>query len=164
MLPLWELWATLDKLLPFDRKEQDLTYILERQKNEKPHYDSEQVYASFADFPADVVCLLGLGQETPQSEEPPKGERDGSEQVKRGDLTNCMEVPLPQGVKERIRACKSPTELAEVIRFLLYIGIFVLFTWASRLIRGLLFFLNIQSPTCRGQKNSRLLIPFRKKS
>jgi len=136
MLPLWELWATLEKLLPFDNKEQDITYILERQKAQKaasssPSEVEPAVYSSFAEFPADIVHVLGLDQEGKQpsdAKEAVEGKEKEKEtteptQIKRGDLTQCgYVVSLPEGVRARIRACTTPAHLAETIRFLLYIG------------------------------------------
>ena len=137
MLPLWELWATLEKLLPFDKKEQDITFLLERQKAQKAASSSSSssdvepaVYSSFAEFPADIVRVLGLDQEGMQpsdGEEAVEGKEKEKEteptQTKRGDLSQSGDVvSLPEGVRARIRACRTPAHLAETIRYLLYIG------------------------------------------
>jgi len=121
MLPLWELWATLEKLLPFDHKEQDIAYILERERAERVQSDADAAYSSFTEFPLDIVRVLGLDQETQQSEESVMEGEESKQSKQRGDRTHTDAVPLPHGVKDRIRACRTPAQLAETARFLLYI-------------------------------------------
>src|SRR4051812_30045098 len=71
MLPMWELWHSMERLSPCSEKERDIEYILRRQERKMSPEDGGErgasIYSSYTDFPPDVVHLLGLGHDTAEA-------------------------------------------------------------------------------------------------